>query len=69
MLYIIVLHTLFCKQNVVGTGALRLISIIGQGSFGIVHKAMWRGSLVAAKVIQIPEGRTRAVTREIDTCK
>ena len=52
-----------------GTGTLRLISIIGQGNFGIVHKAIWRGSLVAAKVIQIPEGGTLAVNREIETCK
>ena len=62
-----------------GTGALRLIFIIGQGSFGIVHKAMWRGSLVDHQIgiersdlvsrLALPKGGTLSVTREIETCK
>lgn len=30
---------------------VKLLSVIGQGSFGTVHRALWRGILVAAKVI------------------
>ena len=30
---------------------MRLLSTVGQGSFGTVYKAIWRGSLVAAKVV------------------
>ena len=29
--------------------------MVGQGSFGAVHKAVWRGCLVAAKIIQTQE--------------
>lgn len=32
---------------------LKLIEVIGQGSFGGVHMASWRKSLVAAKVITV----------------
>ena len=35
---------------------LQLMQTIGQGSFGTVHKALWRGVIVAAKVIQAIEG-------------
>ena len=30
---------------------VRLVNVIGHGSFGTVYRAVWRGSLVAAKVI------------------
>lgn len=32
---------------------VKLLSVIGQGSYGTVHVASWRGSLVAAKVISL----------------
>ena len=44
---------------------LHLVKIIGQGTFGTVHKAIWRGSLVAAKVINIPAGSVGTVKGEI----
>lgn len=31
---------------------VRLISKIGQGSYGTVYRSVWRGSLIATKVIQ-----------------
>jgi len=34
---------------------VKLLSSIGQGSFGTVYRAIWRGSLLAAKVIQMRE--------------
>ena len=42
--------------------------MIGQGSFGVVHLASWRGSLVAAKVIPVSQAELRkdVVRREID---
>ena len=37
---------------------LKLLQVIGKGNYGTVHKASWKGCLVAAKVlpIQNPEG-------------
>ena len=40
--------------NSTGTTDIMLLDIIGQGSFGVVHRAIWRGSMVAAKVIALP---------------
>ena len=34
---------------------LTFIKVIGQGTFGVVHVASWRGSVVAAKVIPITQ--------------
>ena len=47
---------------------LTLIKVIGQGSFGVVHLASWRGSLVAAKVIPVSQAELQkdVVRREID---
>ncbi len=48
--------------SLVPTGAFRelhLISEIGRGSFGTVYKALWLGTIVAAKVVQAAIG-TRA---------
>ena len=44
---------------------LRLVETIGQGSFGIVHKAVWCGSF-AAKVISLPSADRDAVMKEIE---
>ena len=48
---------------------LRLETVIGQGSFGVVHRACWRGSLVAAKVISLSPNDVGAVMREIEILK
>ena len=42
-----------------------LLSSIGQGSFSTVYRATWRGSLVAAKVIQMGE-ESRHVIGEVE---
>ena len=47
---------------------VRLISIIGHGSFGTVYKAVWRGTVVASKVLQIgPEDKR--VLFEVEKCR
>lgn len=43
-----------------GPNEVRLLKIIGQGSFGTVHQAFWRGSLVAVKVIQVTPRDTKS---------
>ena len=43
---------------------VQLLSTIGQGSYGTVYRPVWRGSLVAAKVIQL--GTNRTVIRELE---
>ena len=39
-----------------GFEKLQLGKVVGQGSFGTVYKAVWKGVIVAAKHIQIQEG-------------
>lgn len=48
---------------------VRLLEVIGSGSYGVVHKAVWRGSIVAAKVINAPEPAKAVALREIDAFK
>ena len=43
-----------------------LLNVIGQGSFGTVHAASWRGSLVAAKVIPVQISEATSIAGEID---
>ena len=47
---------------------IKLLEVIGQGSYGTVHRASWRGSLVAAKVIPLAprDLRSDQVQREVD---
>ena len=46
---------------------LQLLEIIGQGSFGTVHVASWRGSLITAKVIPVQlEAEETLLSAEID---
>lgn len=49
---------------------VKLLSIIGQGSFGTVHRALWRGMMVAAKVIPVSlvDGKERAA-KEVELCQ
>ncbi len=37
---------------------LHLLEEIGQGTFRVVHKAIWRGKIVAAKVVRVEAGTT-----------
>ena len=39
---------------------------MGEGTFGVVHKAIWRGTVVAAKVINVPAGTEPSVLEEIE---
>ena len=57
-----------CLKLITDPKELTLIKVIGQGSFGVVHLASWRGSLVAAKVIPVSQAELRkdVVQREID---
>ena len=45
---------------------LKLIKVIGQGGFGTVYLASWRGSLVAAKVISVSQKDIQGCMKEID---
>lgn len=48
---------------------LKLIEVVGQGSFGVVHMASWRGSLVAAKVLCMGPVDIKLVEKEIEILK
>ena len=43
---------------------LHFLEVIGRGSFGVVHKAVWRGITVAAKVMSII-GNEKSVQTEL----
>lgn len=46
---------------------LTLLNVIGRGSFGAVYKGVYRGSSVAAKVIQVSDSNKdtrKAIQRE-----
>ena len=45
---------------------LHLIEVVGEGAFGVVHKACWRGCVVAAKVVPID---TSVCSKEMDNMK
>ncbi|KXZ56483.1 hypothetical protein GPECTOR_1g432 [Gonium pectorale] len=53
------------QADTAGEGAVRLLRIIGRGSYGVVHLGAWRGLAVAAKVLVVhdtllgAEGRAR----------
>ena len=48
------------------TTELKLLEVIGQGSFGTVYSAAWRGSVIAAKVIPVHMAEAASVAREIE---
>ena len=51
--------------NSTGTTDIMLLDIIGESSFEVVHRAIWRGSMVAAKVIALPSSADmKSVTQE-----
>ena len=43
---------------------LHLFKEIGRGSFGVVHMGIWRGTVVAVKVIHIHAGQSSKVLKE-----
>ena len=45
------------------------MEVVGEGTFGVVHKAIWRGTVVAAKVINVPHGSEETVKKEIEMCR
>ena len=48
---------------------MKVVEVVGEGTFGVVHKAIWRGTVVAAKVISVPCGSEDGVIKEIEMCR
>ena len=46
-----------------------LLDEIGRGSFGMVHRGIWKGTLVAAKVVPCHVGDSCLNSREISIFK
>ena len=47
---------------------LKLLEVLGIGAFGVVHRAVWRGMVVAAKVMRMASPSEK-VTREVETLR
>ena len=48
---------------------MKFVEVVGEGTFGVVHKAIWCGTVVAAKVISVPCGSEDGVIKEIEMCR
>lgn len=48
-----------------GSESLTILSSIGSGAFGQVFKAVWRGMIVAAKII-LTAGNDKVVNNELN---
>lgn len=48
---------------------IRLMEVIGRGTYGVVHKAVCRGYVVAAKVISTPATAREQAMKEIEAYK
>lgn len=63
-------HTHICCQVITmyhsHTGKLQMLQVIGQGTYGTVYKAVWRGTMVAVKVIP---GSFGVIQREIEAIR
>ncbi len=49
----------------VGPSDVLFLDLVGCGSFGNVYKAVWRGTIVAAKVIPFAENK-KSLQNELD---
>ena len=49
-----ILQVSFELYIIIDPDKVRLIEVIGRGTYGVVHKAVWRGSIVAVKQISTP---------------
>ena len=47
---------------------MHLLEVVGEGAFGVVYKACWRGCVVAAKVVPRPVD-TNVGSKEMDNLK
>lgn len=57
---------MYCYRNIhVGVQELRVLEEIGQGAYGRVSKAFWRGSIVAIKEIPVC-GNSRILNNELN---
>ena len=45
---------------------LTLLNVIGSGTFGTVHRACWRGTIAAAKVIPL---QCEVTSKEVELLK
>ena len=48
-----------------GADKVVLMDLIGTGAFGRVHKAVWKGTLIAAKVIPVLSTSSRVWENEL----
>ena len=54
MVLIIIIIYIVTKSNSIDYPKVFLKEVIGQGGYGTVYKANWRGLVVAAKIIPLP---------------
>ena len=45
---------------------VRLIDVIGRGTYGVVYKSVWHGCIVASKVISTPAIAREQAMKEIE---
>lgn len=48
---------------------MKLLNVIGQGTFGTVHRALWKGMFVAAKVVPVSVSDQDKVLHEVGLCQ
>ena len=48
---------------------MKLLEVIGHGTYGQVHKAVWRGKIVAAKVIPAPSINQKIIDNELSVLR
>ena len=48
--------------------SVKRLNVIGKGNFGTVYRAIWRGTLVAAKAVTLAQA-VGTVAKEIETCR